>query len=393
MVVKEINKYTKYGTSGKFGKFGGYYVPEPLIQPLRELIREYEKVKKNREFWRLYKSCLKEYAGRPTPLTLARNLTKISGGAEIYLKREDLLHGGAHKINNAIGQALLALKMGKNRIIAETGAGQHGTAVAMVGALFGLKTEIYMGAKDVERQNTNVFRMKLLGAKIHVVRESSMTLKEAINQALKDWVASFETTHYLIGSVVGPHPYPTIVRDFQSIIGQEVKKKMAHPDVLVACVGGGSNAIGFFHPFLDESVRLIGVEAGGDGKKGAATLCEGEKGVFHGMYSYFLQHDGQICETHSIAAGLDYPGVGPELAFLKECGRMEVVSVCDKDALKAFHLLSRLEGIIPALESSHALYYALKLAKSMGNNEKVVICLSGRGDKDLEMVIGSGNMK
>ena len=339
---------------------------------------------------------MRNYVGRPTPLYFAENLTKKIGGAKIYLKREDLLHGGAHKINNTIGQALLAKHMGKTRLIAETGAGQHGVATAIAGALFGMKTEVYMGSEDVERQKMNVFRMKLLGAEVHPVESGSRTLKDAINEALRDWVASFENTHYLIGSVVGPHPYPTIVRDFQSVIGKETKRQLIEmegdlPDCIIACVGGGSNAIGIFHPFVNDKVRLIGVEAGGKGidtKKHSASIVAGEKGVLHGMLSYFLQdNDGQMLTTHSIAAGLDYPGVGPEHAYLREIKRAEYVAVNDEQALRAFFELSRTEGILPALESAHALAYAMEIAKDMSKDEIVVVNLSGRGDKDLGIVM------
>ncbi len=381
----------------KFGEFGGQFVPEVLIPPLKELEREYNRLKKDDSFIRELDYYLKVYAGRPTPLYFAENLTKHTAGAKIYLKREDLLHSGAHKINNTLGQALLAKHMGKSRLIAETGAGQHGVATAIAGALFGLKTEVYMGSEDVERQKPNVFRMKLLGADVIPVESGSRTLKDAINEALRDWVATFEYTHYLIGSVVGPHPYPTIVRDFQSVIGKEVKKQILEveeslPDCIVACVGGGSNAIGIFHPFIeDKSVKLVGVEAAGKGietGKHSASICAGKKGVLHGMLSYFLQdEDGQIATTHSVAAGLDYPGVGPEHAWLKEINRAEYVSVTDDEALKAFSLLSKLEGIIPALESAHAIAYAVKLAKEMSKDEIIVVNLSGRGDKDLEIVM------
>ena len=381
----------------KFGEFGGQFVPEVLIPPLKELEKAYNELKDDEEFKKELDYYLRNYAGRPTPLYFAKNLTKKLGGAKIYLKREDLLHSGAHKINNTIGQALLAKKMGKTRLIAETGAGQHGVATAIAGALLGLKVEVYMGAEDVERQKMNVFRMKLLGAEVHPVESGSRTLKDAINEALRDWVATFEYTHYLIGSVVGPHPYPTIVRDFQSVIGKETKRQILEiegtlPDVIVACVGGGSNAIGIFHPFIeDRSVRLIGVEAAGKGietGKHSASLCAGEKGVLHGMLSYFLQdEDGQIATTHSIAPGLDYPGVGPEHAWLKEIGRAEYVAVTDEQALKAFIELSRTEGILPALESAHALAYAMELAKGMDRDEIIVVNLSGRGDKDLGIVM------
>ena len=382
----------------KFGEFGGIYVAETLIQPLKELEKAYEELKDDEEFKEKLDYYLRNYAGRPTPLYYAENLTKKIGGAKIYLKREDLLHSGAHKINNTVGQALLAKFMGKSRLIAETGAGQHGVATAMAGALMGLKVDIYMGAEDVERQRTNVFRMKLLGANVIPVESGSRTLKDAINEALRDWVATFEYTHYLIGSVVGPHPYPTIVRDFQSVIGRETKKQILEiegclPDVIVACVGGGSNAMGIFYPFLNDDVRLVGVEAGGKGLntgRHSASLCAGKKGVLHGMLSYFLQdEDGQILDTHSIAPGLDYPGVGPEHAYLKEIGRAEYVAVTDEEALKAYLELSKTEGIIPALESSHALAYAMKIAKDMSRDEIIVVNLSGRGDKDLGIVMNA----
>ncbi len=381
----------------KFGEFGGMFVPEVLIPPLKELERAYNELKEDEEFKKELDYYLRNYAGRPTPLYFAKNLTEKLGGAKIYLKREDLLHSGAHKINNTIGQALLAKFMGKSRIIAETGAGQHGVATAIAGALLGLKVDVYMGAKDVERQKMNVFRMKILGANVIPVESGSQTLKDAINEALRDWVATFEHTHYLIGSVVGPHPYPTIVRDFQSVIGRETKKQILEiegtlPDVIVACVGGGSNAIGIFHPFVeDRRVRLIGVEAAGKGietGKHSASLCAGKKGVLHGMLSYFLQdEDGQIATTHSIAAGLDYPGVGPEHAWLKEIGRAEYVAVTDEEALKAFLELSKTEGILPALESAHALAYAMEIAREMSRDEIIVVNLSGRGDKDLGIVM------
>jgi len=381
----------------KFGEFGGQFVPEVLIPPLKELEKAYEELKNDEEFKRELDYYLRNYAGRPTPLYFAKNLTEKIGGAKIYLKREDLRHSGAHKINNTIGQALLAKYMGKTRLIAETGAGQHGVATAIAGALLGMKVDVYMGAEDVERQKMNVFRMRLLGASVIPVESGSKTLKDAINEALRDWVATFEYTHYLIGSVVGPHPYPTMVRDFQSIIGKETKRQIfeiegALPDVIVACVGGGSNAMGIFYPFIeDRSVRLIGVEAAGKGietGKHSASLCAGERGVLHGMLSYFLQDDdGQIATTHSIAPGLDYPGVGPEHAWLKEIGRAEYVAVTDEQALKAFVELSKTEGILPALESAHALAYAMKLAKEMSKDEIIVVNLSGRGDKDLGIVM------
>ena len=381
---------------GKFGKYGGRYVPETLMSALIELENKYEILKNDDEFKNQLAYMLKEFVGRPTPLYYAANLTKKAGGAKIYIKREDLAHGGAHKINNTIGQALLAKRMGKQRIIAETGAGQHGVASAMACSALGLKCEVYMGSEDVERQKLNVFRMDLLGAKVHSVKTGSKTLKDAINEAFRDWVTNVHTTYYLIGSVVGPHPYPTIVRDFQSVIGHEIKEQVLQnegrlPDAVVACVGGGSNSMGAFHPFLeDRKVALYGVEAGGLGLssgKHAATLCAGQEGVFHGMLTYVLQDgDGQISQTHSISAGLDYPGVGPEHAYLKATGRAQYSAVTDKQALEAFIDLSKLEGIIPALESSHAVYYAVKQASKMSQDQIVVVNLSGRGDKDVNVV-------
>ncbi|WP_457548576.1 tryptophan synthase subunit beta [Archaeoglobus sp.] len=381
----------------KFGEFGGMFVAETLVQPLKELEKAYNELKDDETFKAELDYYLRNYAGRPTPLYYAKNLTEKIGGAKIFLKREDLLHSGAHKINNTIGQGLLAKYMGKSRLIAETGAGQHGVATAIAGALLGLKVDVYMGAEDVERQKMNVFRMKILGANVIPVESGTKTLKDAINEALRDWVATFEYTHYLIGSVVGPHPYPTIVRDFQSVIGKETKKQILEvegclPDVIVACVGGGSNAMGIFHPFVeDRKVRLVGVEAGGKGietGKHSASLCAGKKGILHGMLSYFLQNeDGQILDTHSVAPGLDYPGVGPEHAYLKEIGRAEYVTVTDDEALRAFLELSRTEGILPALESAHALSYAMKIAKDMSRDEIIVVNLSGRGDKDLDIVM------
>nr|6CUT_A Chain A, Tryptophan synthase beta chain 1 [Pyrococcus furiosus DSM 3638]6CUT_B Chain B, Tryptophan synthase beta chain 1 [Pyrococcus furiosus DSM 3638]6CUT_C Chain C, Tryptophan synthase beta chain 1 [Pyrococcus furiosus DSM 3638]6CUT_D Chain D, Tryptophan synthase beta chain 1 [Pyrococcus furiosus DSM 3638]6CUZ_A Chain A, Tryptophan synthase beta chain 1 [Pyrococcus furiosus DSM 3638]6CUZ_D Chain D, Tryptophan synthase beta chain 1 [Pyrococcus furiosus DSM 3638] len=386
-----------------FGEFGGQYVPETLVGPLKELEKAYKRFKDDEEFNRQLNYYLKTWAGRPTPLYYAKRLTEKIGGAKIYLKREDLVHGGAHKTNNAIGQAPLAKLMGKTRLIAETGAGQHGVATAMAGALLGMKVDIYMGAEDVERQKMNVFRMKLLGANVIPVNSGSRTAKDAINEALRDWEATFEYTHYLIGSVVGPHPYPTIVRDFQSVIGREAKAQILEaegqlPDVIVACVGGGSNAMGIFYPFVnDKKVKLVGVEAGGKGLesgKHSASLNAGQVGVLHGMLSYFLQdEEGQIKPSHSIAPGLDYPGVGPEHAYLKKIQRAEYVTVTDEEALKAFHELSRTEGIIPALESAHAVAYAMKLAKEMSRDEIIIVNLSGRGDKDLDIVLkASGNV-
>ncbi|MEM3762115.1 MAG: tryptophan synthase subunit beta [Archaeoglobaceae archaeon] len=377
----------------RFGEFGGRFVPEVLIPPLEELEKAYVRLKDDEEFRRALDYYLRNYAGRPTPLYFAENLSRELG-VKVYLKREDLLHGGAHKINNTLAQALLAKFMGKTRVIAETGAGQHGVATAMACALLGLKCRIYMGAIDYERQKMNVFRMKILGAEVVPVESGSKTLKDAINEALRDWAESFETTHYLIGSVVGPHPFPTIVRDFQAVIGREARRQILElegslPDAIIACVGGGSNAIGIFYPFLNDNVRLIGVEAGGFGietGKHSASLCAGRKGVLHGMLSYFLQDDdGMIADTHSIAAGLDYPGVGPEHAFLKDSGRVEYTFVTDKEALNAFLRLSKLEGIIPALESAHALALLEKDETLKGST--VIVNLSGRGDKDLGIVM------
>jgi tryptophan synthase beta chain len=385
-----------YPVGGKFGKYGGKYIPETLAPVVEELESAYEKYKNDSDFQKELSYYLTEYAGRPTPLYFAKNLTEHAGGAKIYLKREDLLHGGAHKTNNTLGQALLAKKMGKKRIIAETGAGQHGVGTALACAALGLSAEVYMGAKDVERQKLNVFRMKLLGATVHPVESGSRTLKDAINEAIRDWIANVKTTYYLIGSVVGPHPYPMMVRDFQSVIGHEIKQQMQEkegelPDAVVACVGGGSNAMGSFYPFLDDAdVMLCGVEAGGEGiktGKHSATLTAGSEGVLHGMFTYLLQDEcGQVIETHSISAGLDYPGVGPEHAMLKDIKRVKYADSTDNEAVEGFLTLSRLEGIIPALEPSHAISYALKLAKKMGKDDTIVVTLSGRGDKDVQVV-------
>jgi len=391
-----MRKLSLYPVDGKYGKYGGRFVPETLMAAINELEAAYEKSKKDTDFQKQLKYYLSEYAGRPTPLYYAENLTKKVDGAKIYLKREDLAHGGAHKINNTLGQALLAKKMGKNRVIAETGAGQHGVATAIACAALGLKAEIYMGTEDIERQRLNVFRMKLLDAEVHKVESGSKTLKDAINEALRDWVTNVQTTYYLIGSVVGPHPYPLIVRDFQSVIGYELKKQIMQkeerlPDILVACVGGGSNAIGTFYPFIDDkTVKMIGVEAAGHGiesGKHAASLCAGSEGILHGMQTYLLQDEhGQIQFTHSISAGLDYPGVGPEHTFLKTIERAQYAVATDKEAVDAFLKLSKTEGIIPALEPSHALAYAMKLAQAMEKDKIVVVTLSGRGDKDVEVV-------
>lgn len=382
---------------GYFGPFGGKFVPETLMSALAELEKEYSKARADRSFKKKLDYYLREYAGRPTPLYFAEKLTKSAGGAKIYLKREDLLHTGAHKINNTLGQILLAAKMGKSRIIAETGAGQHGVATATVAALFGLECEIFMGEEDIKRQSINVFKMRLLGAKVNEVSSGSKTLKDAMNEAIRDWVTNVGTTYYVIGSVAGPHPYPMIVRDFQSVIGKEARQQSLNklgriPDYLVACVGGGSNAMGLFYAFLKDKVKFVGVEAAGLGintDKHAATLCKGSVGVLHGSKSYLLQdEDGQIEIAHSISAGLDYPGVGPEHSFFKESGRAQYVAVTDKQALEGFRMLTELEGIIPALESSHAVYYASKLAKRLPKDKIIIVCLSGRGDKDIDIVRG-----
>ena len=376
---------------GKFGDFGGKYIPETLVPAIEELEKTYLKIRNDPVFKKELSKFLVEYAGRPTPLYLAKNLTKKIGGAKIYLKREDLLHGGAHKINNTLGQALLAKKMGKKRIIAETGAGQHGVATAMACACLGLKAEIYMGYIDTERQKQNVFRMELLGAKVHSVKSGSQTLKDAINEAMRDWITNVESTYYLLGSAVGPHPYPLMVRDFQSVIGKEIKKQMKKiPDTVIACVGGGSNAIGTFYPLIDSKAEIIGVEAGGKGLNTlhhSAPLSAGTKGVLHGMMTYLMQDaQGQIQETHSISAGLDYPGVGPEHSFLKDEKRVKYKAITDNEVIDAFLILTRTEGIIPALESAHAIAYAMKVAKKMKKSESIVVTLSGRGDKDIGIV-------
>lgn len=384
---------------GYWGPYGGRFVPETLMAPLNDLLKAYDVARKDQEFQQQFATLLRQYSGRPTPLFFAARLTDFAGGARIYLKREDLSHTGSHKINNALGQALLARRMGKQRIVAETGAGQHGVATATVCALFGLECVIYMGAEDARRQKLNLVRMQLLGAEVRVVDAGSQTLKDAINEALRDWTTSPENTHYLLGSALGPHPYPLMVRDFQSVIGREARAQIMElegrmPDALVACVGGGSNSIGLFHPFLDQAeVRMIGVEAGGS----SSTLGEhaarfnvsgdGRPGVLHGTMSYVLQDEnGQIALTHSISAGLDYPSVGPEHAYLHDSGRIEYVSASDDEALEAFQTLSRLEGIIPALESAHAISHALKLAPEMKQEQIIIVNLSGRGDKDVSLV-------
>jgi tryptophan synthase beta chain len=384
---------------GHWGRYGGRFVPETLMAPLEELTAAYESARADQSFGNELDRLLRDFAGRPTPLFFARRLTKHCGGARIYLKREDLLHTGAHKINNTIGQILLARRMGKRRIIAETGAGQHGVATATVCALFGLECVVYMGAEDMRRQALNVFRMQLLGAEVREVDSGSQTLKDAINEALRDWVTNVADTYYLLGSALGPHPYPLMVRDLHQVIGQEARAQILEhegrlPDCLVACVGGGSNSIGLFHPFLaDDSVRMIGVEAGGFGNQLGQHAARfnanggGRPGVLQGTMSYVLQDDhGQIATTHSVSAGLDYPSIGPEHAFLHDEGRVEYTSVSDDEALAAFQTLSRLEGIIPALESAHAVAHALKEARQMNADQIMIVNLSGRGDKDIDSV-------
>lgn len=380
--------------NGHFAEFGGRFVPETLMSALIELEKEYRRLRKNRDFKMELKELLRNYAGRPTPLYFSKSLSELTGG-RVYLKREDLCHTGAHKINNTLGQALLAKKMGKERVIAETGAGQHGVATATVAAMLNLKCTIYMGEEDMERQRLNLFRMKLLGAEVRPVSSGSKTLKDAMNEAIRDWVTNVRNTHYIIGSVAGPHPYPTMVRDFQSVIGREVRNQILEaegrlPDCLIACVGGGSNAMGLFYPFLKEKgIRLIGVEAGGLGLstgKHGASLTEGKKGVLHGSFTYVLQNgNGQIRTAHSISAGLDYPGVGPEIAYLKESGKIEVATASDSEALEAYLFLSREEGIIPALEPSHAIAFLI-MERERFRKKLVVLNLSGRGDKDVEIV-------
>jgi tryptophan synthase beta chain len=381
---------------GHFGRFGGRFVPETLMQPLVDLDRAYRAARADTRFRRRLRELLSSYAGRPTPLYFAERLTRHVGGARIYLKREDLCHTGAHKINNVLGQALLAQRMGKKRVIAETGAGQHGVASATAAALLGLECEVYMGSVDIERQALNVFRMKLLGARVIPVESGSKTLKDAVNEALRDWVTNVRTTYYLLGSVMGPHPYPMLVRDFQRVIGDEARAQSRRvigrlPDLLVACVGGGSNAMGLFWPFIrDRRVRIVGVEPGGHGIKSGkhgASLGSGAVGVLHGSMSYVLQNDdGQVAEAHSISAGLDYPGVGPEHSYYKDLGRFEYVSVTDQEALEGFRALTKLEGIMPALESSHAVAHAMRAAARMKKTQSVLIGLSGRGDKDVHTV-------
>ncbi|UJP05276.1 MAG: tryptophan synthase subunit beta [Nitrosomonas sp.] len=391
-----MSAYDLPSKDGHFGPYGGIFVAETLISALEELRKQYEFYRGDSDFQKEFAYELKHYVGRPSSIYHAKRWSEHLGGAQILLKREDLNHTGAHKINNTVGQALLAHRMGKKRVIAETGAGQHGVASATVAARYGMECVVYMGSEDVKRQATNVYRMKLLGATVIPVESGSRTLKDALNEAMRDWVTNVENTFYIIGTVAGPHPYPMMVRDFQSIIGTEARQQMQEeynrqPDALIACVGGGSNAIGLFYPYIDDTnVRLIGVEAAGKGvdtNQHAATLTMGRPGVLHGNRTYLIQDDnGQIIETHSISAGLDYPGVGPEHAWLKDCGRAEYVAVTDDEALEAFHTLCRFEGIMPALESSHALAYAAKLAPTLSRDKLLLINLSGRGDKDMATV-------
>jgi tryptophan synthase beta chain len=398
-----VQMYDLPDDRGHFGPYGGVFVAETLIEALDQLKAAYEHYRQDPEFRAEFEYELKHYVGRPSPVYHARRWSEHFGGAQIYLKREDLNHTGAHKINNTVGQALLAKRMGKPRVIAETGAGQHGVATATVAARYGMECVVYMGSEDIRRQAQNVYRMKLLGASVVPVESGSKTLKDALNEAMRDWVTNIHNTFYIIGTVAGPHPYPMMVRDFQSVIGAEARAQMQEligrqPDAVLACVGGGSNAMGLFYPYIaDEKVRLIGVEAAGYGLesgKHAATLCAGKPGVLHGNRTYLMQDDnGQIIETHSISAGLDYPGVGPEHAWLKDSGRAEYVAVTDDEALAAFHQLCRLEGIIPALESSHALAYAAKVAPRMKKDQALLVNLSGRGDKDMHTVAEKSGLK
>ncbi len=396
-VNPDVKDWTGYPDSeGHFGPYGGRFVAETLMDPLAELLDAYERFTRDTEFQAEFDRDLAHYVGRPSPLYLAERWSRELGGAQIYLKREDLNHTGAHKVNNTVGQALLAKRMGKTRIIAETGAGQHGVATATVAARLGLECVVYMGSEDIERQSPNVYRMKLLGAQVVPVTSGSRTLKDALNEAMRDWVTNVDDTFYIIGTVAGPHPYPAMVRDFQAIIGREARQQIQEqakslPDALIACIGGGSNAIGLFYPFLNDiDVMMYGVEAAGDGLatgRHAAPLCAGQSGVLHGNRTYLMEDaDGQIIPTHSISAGLDYPGVGPEHAWLKDNGRAQYVAVTDDEAMQAFHALTRIEGIIPALESSHALAYTMKLAPTMRPDQCLIVNLSGRGDKDINTV-------
>jgi len=402
-MYEALKAYNLPDEKGHFGPYGGVFVAETLMQALDELRTQYDLMRKDPAFVAEFEYELKHYVGRPSPVYHAKRLSQHCGGAQIWLKREDLNHTGAHKINNTIGQALLARRMGKKRIIAETGAGQHGVASATVAARFGMECVVYMGAEDIKRQSMNVFRMKLLGATVVPVESGSKTLKDALNEAMRDWVTNVENTFYIIGTVAGPHPYPMMVRDFNSVVGRELRTQMPEaigrqPDAILACVGGGSNAIGAFYPYIeDRDVRLIGVEAGGLGLasgKHAATLCAGKPGVLHGNRTYLIQDEnGQIIETHSISAGLDYPGVGPEHAWLKDSGRAEYVAITDEEALNAFHTLTRMEGIMPALESSHAVAHAMKLAPTLSGDKVLLVNLSGRGDKDMNTVAERSGMK
>jgi tryptophan synthase beta chain len=402
-MYEALSAYNLPDAKGHFGPYGGVFVAETLIHALDELRVQYDLMRNDPAFIAEFESELKHYVGRPSPVYHAKRLSQHCGGAQIWLKREDLNHTGAHKINNTIGQALLARRMGKKRIIAETGAGQHGVASATVAARFGMECVVYMGSEDIKRQSTNVFRMKLLGATVVPVESGSKTLKDALNEAMRDWVTNVEGTFYIIGTVAGPHPYPMMVRDFNSVVGRELRIQMPEeigrqPDAILACVGGGSNAIGAFYPYIeDKDVRLIGVEAGGLGLasgKHAATLCAGKPGVLHGNRTYLIQDEnGQIIETHSISAGLDYPGVGPEHAWLKDSGRAEYVAITDDEALAAFHALTRMEGIMPALESAHAVAYAMKLAPSLAKDKVLLVNLSGRGDKDMNTVAERSGLK
>jgi len=402
-MYEALKAYDLPDARGHFGPYGGVFVAETLMHALDELRTQYERMRNDAGFVAEFEYELKHYVGRPSPVYHARRLSQHAGGAQIWLKREDLNHTGAHKINNTIGQALLAKHMGKKRVIAETGAGQHGVATATVAARYGMECVVYMGSEDIKRQSMNVFRMKLLGATVVPVESGSKTLKDALNEAMRDWVTNVESTFYIIGTVAGPHPYPMMVRDFNSVVGRELRTQMPEeigrqPDAILACVGGGSNAMGAFYPYIeDKAVRLIGVEAGGLGLasgKHAATLCAGKPGVLHGNRTYLIQDEnGQIIETHSISAGLDYPGVGPEHAWLKDSGRAEYVSITDDEALNAFHMLTRMEGIMPALESAHAVAYAMKLAPTLPKEQVLLVNLSGRGDKDMNTVAERSGLK
>ena len=402
-MYEALKAYNLPDEKGHFGSYGGVFVAETLMHALDELRTQYDLMRKDPAFVAEFEYELKHYVGRPSPVYHAKRLSQHCGGAQIWLKREDLNHTGAHKINNTIGQALLARRMGKKRIIAETGAGQHGVASATVAARYGMECVVYMGSEDIKRQSTNVFRMKLLGATVVPVESGSKTLKDALNEAMRDWVTNVENTFYIIGTVAGPHPYPMMVRDFNSVVGRELRTQMPQaigrqPDAILACVGGGSNAIGAFYPYIeDKDVRLIGVEAGGLGLasgKHAATLCAGKPGVLHGNRTYLIQDEnGQIIETHSISAGLDYPGVGPEHAWLKDSGRAEYVAITDDEALNAFHALTRMEGIMPALESAHAVAHAMKLAPTLSRDKVLLVNLSGRGDKDMNTVAERSGLK